>query len=135
MKLLNVLFLFLFLSGCASEESGPSDSTSATNALCKYWWRANDVDYDGSEMSILFNFNFDGTGTEIIDRLPAIGTPPPREEHYFKWEWTSDRHRSICIMYGENDLSYIDELFINDRILTGLLNGQEIKLDGSDKYY
>lgn len=79
---LGILFIFaiLFTCGCTSDEiNGPKDENTATYYLCKYWWRADYIDFDDANISQQFNFNTDGSGSEILVRSKLGQTTESKE--------------------------------------------------------
>lgn len=124
-----ILFLIGFctiICGCTSDEiNGPKDENTATYYLCKYWWRADYIDFDDANISQQFNFNTDGSGSEILVRS-KLGQTTESKEYFFTWYWTSDRHVSICIEYSEKGVTYMDQIMIMDDVMTCFI--------GSDKY-
>ncbi len=124
------LFFVLLLSGCQiSSEKGPDSEEDADYALCRYWWSADYLDYDDATIRQEFIFSVDGTGYEIITRS-KLGQATTSDEYSFSWYWTSDSYRSICLEYGENDILFMDRLFIADNVLTCFMAGSELTFYG-----
>ena len=124
-KILFLIGVCTIMFSCINEEvNGFQDEKSATYYLCKYWWRADYVDFDDANISQQFNFNTDGSGSEILVRSTLGQTDS--KEYPFNWHWTSENHVFICIEYSGNDIMYMDQLIIMDDVMTCFV--------GSDKY-
>lgn len=128
------LLLVLLLNGCeVSGTKGSDNKDSATRGLCQYWWSADYVDYDDATIRQEFMFSIDGTGNEIITRM-KIGQPTTSNEYFFTWYWTSDSYRSIGLEYGENNVAFMDRVFIADKVFTCFMSGVELTFYGREKH-
>lgn len=129
------LFFTLLLSSCEiSGEQGPDNEESATWGLCRYWWRADYLDYDDATIRQQFIFGVDGTGSEIISRS-KLGQATTSHEYFFKWYWASDTYRTICLEYGENDVVFMDRVFIADNVFTCFMTGVDMVFYGRQPSY
>lgn len=128
------LFFTLLLSGCEiSGEQGPDNEESATWGLCRYWWSADYLDYDDANIRQKFIFSVDGTGSEIITRS-KLGQATSHE-YFFNWHWVSDSYRTISLEYGENDIDFMDRIFIADNVFTCSMRGMDFIFYGQEKHY
>uniref|UniRef100_UPI00359CA249 hypothetical protein n=1 Tax=Bacteroides thetaiotaomicron TaxID=818 RepID=UPI00359CA249 len=128
------LLFVLLLSGCeVSGEKGPNNEESATRGLCQYWWSADYLDYDDANIRQEFIFSLDGTGSEIITRT-KLGQTTTSNEYFFNWYWASDSYRTVCLEYGENDVAFMDQIFIADNVLTCFMTGLELTFYGRDTH-
>lgn len=130
-----VLLFTLLLSGCeVSGEKGPDNKESATEGLCRYWWSADYLDYDDANIRQEFIFNVDGTGSEILTRM-KIGQATTSNEYFYNWYWVSDSYRSIRLEYGDNDIVFMDRVFIADNVFTCFMTGLELTFYGRETHY
>jgi len=133
--IIGILSSILLLCSCEiSGEDGPSDEKSATKSLCKYWWAADSLDYDGTTIRQQFVFSADSTGSEIITRT-KVGEMTTSKEYFFNWYWESDSYRSIGIKYGKNNIIFMDEIFITDNVLTCFMDGSNLTFYGQEAEY
>lgn len=134
-KSVSTVWFAVLLCSCVSETRGPADEESATYSLCKYWWRANYVDIDDTQVEWTFAFNTDGTGSERIARR-LMGTSDT-EDYTFKWYWDSSYHTIICIEYDGGSTSFWSDVFIADDVLTCRMGGYDLVFYGlnRDVYY
>lgn len=129
MKYFVIAICTILLYSCEISVSvGPDDENSANDGLCKYWWYMNYTDFDDAHISHQINFNIDGEGREIFTR--SLFGQTDSHEYYFNWYWISDSYTSICIEYNENDVSYMDEVFIVDDEFTCVMQGEHLTFYG-----
>jgi len=131
-KLMVILLLMLGLAGCTDDSRDPARGTSATNLLVKYNWVNQYVDNNNATVKITYQFNNNLMGTEKYEYVPEYGEPE-NDSYSFIWGWHDETYRTLVIDYGGGDLSYIDNVFVEGRVLTGVLDGQNIILTGYDK--
>ena len=128
-KYLVIAICTVLLCSCEIDVSiGPEDENSANNALCQYGWYTNYTDFDDAHINHQIKFYTNGEGKEIIIR--SLFGQADSHEYFFNWYWVSDSYTSICMEYGENDISYLDHIFIQEYELTCVLNGENLSFYG-----
>lgn len=131
----NILFFLISVYGCVkSEINGSINEKTATYDLCKYWWRADYIDFDSADISQQFNFNTDGSGSEIWVRS-KVGQMTESKEYFFNWYWNSNNydHVSLCIEYGENSVVFMDQVIIMDNVMTCFMGSEKYIFYGLDR--
>lgn len=129
MKYFILVICAVWLYGCEiCGSNGPESEEVASEALCKYWWYMNYTDFDNATIKLQLHFSLDGKGREIISR--SIFGQTDSREYEFTWYWVSDAYASICMKYGENNVSYIEEIFITDDVLTCFREGNRLTFYG-----
>lgn len=120
-KYVTLVVCTALLYGCEISGSlGPVDEGVANDALCKYSWQMSYTDFDDAYISWRFIFYTNGEGEEIISR--SLFGQTTSQEYWFDWYWSSDSYTSLCLEYGANDVSYMDQIFIMDNELTCVMN-------------
>lgn len=129
MKYLILVLYMLLWAGCEiSGSSGPENEEVAGKALCKYCWYMNYTDFDNAAIKLQINFDADGKGWEVMSRS-LLGQTDSRE-YEFTWYWVSDTYTSVCLEYGKNNVSYMDDIFITDDALTCVREGNSLVFYG-----
>lgn len=96
--------------------------------MCKYWWYMNYTDFDNAVIKVQLHFSLDGKGREIISR--SLFGQTDSHEYEFTWYWLSDSYTSVCLEYGENNVSYMDDIFILEDELTCVRDEKELAFYG-----
>lgn len=129
---ISTALLIVLLNGCVSDTEGPNDGESATYALCKYWWRADYIDFDDAKIKQEFTFNTDGTGSELISRDSGMGTSTS-DEYFFRWSWDSSSHRVVRLDYESNGVGFLHDIFIVDDVMTCRISGDNVTFYGLNR--
>lgn len=129
-----LLFLLPILCSCEVEKiTGPDNENSATIELCRYIWTIDYIDYDDTRIQQRYIFDANYTGREIIT-YSRIGQTTSDEYHY-NWSWNTDSYTSLCLDYGNNNLLFMDGVFISGDYFTCRIGGDEFMFYGQPFNY
>ena len=91
--------------------------------LCSRTWASSYWDIDGNYCRQELDFFLDRTGIDYI-RVKYPNGYVEEFEYKFRWSWDNYAQTSICMSYGPNDVSYLDDVYIGGNRLSGYLDGR-----------
>ena len=117
----------LSLCSCGDDE----DTPSLDDKLCRTWMQETVIDNitythklkfvrkgnSGQEIKMEFNANTATTNTETRD---------------FTWQWKDNAKECLVLNYGAGETKYLENVWVREHYLTGLLNGEVIMMVDED---
>lgn len=95
-----------------------------SSELCSRTWVSFYTDAEGNRCRQELDFYMNRTGVDFIRVEYPDGYVKVLENH-FRWNWDNHGQTSIRIVYGGNDVSFLDGVYIGGNRLTGYLDGRD----------
>lgn len=97
---------------------------SRSSDLCSRTWVSFYYDANGNRCSQELDFYLDRTGVDYI-RVEYPRGKVEEFEYHFTWNWENYAQTSIRMVYGRNDVSFLDDVWIGGNRLSGYLDGRD----------
>lgn len=99
-----------------------------TRALCSRTWEETWT-MNGNRYTQRLDFYDNRTGRDFM-RIVHWDGYVTEDVYYFDWSWDNSMLTSVRMVYGPSDVSYLDNIWIQNNTLTGYLDDVEVRFKG-----
>lgn len=92
--------------------------------LCSRTWVSLYRDVDGNYCRQELDFFLDRTGIDYV-KVEYPDGYVERFEYKFRWNWEDRAQTSIRMVYGPDDVSFLDNVYIGGNRMSGYLDGRD----------
>lgn len=100
--------------------------------LCSRSWVDIYFDADGNRCYQKLDFYLDRQGKDYI-RVEYPNGRYSESVYFFTWHWENRSQTSLRMVYGPDDVSYFDDVWIQGNVLSGYLDGPDNYVDFNGK--
>lgn len=100
--------------------------------LCSRSWVDRYFDADGNRCYQKLDFYLDRQGKDYI-RVEYPNGRYSESVYLFTWHWENRSQTSLRMVYGPDDVSYFDDVWIQGNVLSGYLDGPDNYVDFNGK--
>lgn len=100
--------------------------------LCSRSWVDRYFDADGNRCYQKLDFYLDRQGKDYI-RVEYPNGRYSESVYFFTWHWENRSQTSLRMVYGPDDVSYFDDVWIQGNVLSGYLDGPDNYVDFNGK--
>lgn len=99
-----------------------------TRELCSRTWQETWMQ-DGEYYTQRLDFYENRTGTDLI-RVEHRNGYITEERYNFEWRWDNSSQTCIRMVYGPQDVSYFEDVWLGGNSLQGMLDGSRVNFTG-----
>lgn len=123
LKICLLCIMTLPLCSCGDDE----DTPSLDDKLCRTWMQETVIDNITYTHKLKF-VRKGNSGQEIKMEYDTNTATSNTETRDFTWQWKDGAKECLVLNYGAGETKYLENVWVREHYLTGLLNGEIIMM-------